>query len=307
MKTLHTLTDGTRLVLISRDEWDGLATATDIAYEDESCVPEPLQEIGRSLWNTFHAVTADVARPSQAERIAAETTAIAEGLHREAASIEATRAAEARQADEADHYRRAQAASDALCAWLPGSIGNWHRDGDTMSGAIFWHRPDVRAVVYATPSWEGLPGTPVAVLVDGSTEQIDRPSLPVDALAFVGNEEAGADAYVRAISPVLDAVFEEYATRKSGKPAFRITIDGDLSLPFYAFPEAGAFFGVAAESGKDVLYNVPMGADGQPAEDVGEGDVCEVTNMSEHGDRDLLASINTFFGTQFTPEQFPGR
>lgn len=369
MKTLHMLTDGTRLVLISREEWDGLATATEIAFEEEECVPEPLREVAASLWHTFHrAIATDVARPEKVDRYTGLRNAVravldaahdfrtnavlssvpTDAIRRLADALEAAptyteplppqrpnltpaqqaivdetnRAVETIErrpivgaehpgatlpsSFEADRYRRAAVASDALCYRLPTQIGAWTRDGDTMSGAIFWHRPDVRAVVYATPSWEGLPGTPVAVMVDDLTDQIDKPSLPVDALDYIGREEQGADAYVRALTPVLDAVFEEYATRKSGRPTFRITLDGDEVVPFYAFPEAGSFFGVWHDE-EDTLYQVPMGVGGQPPEEPSESDVVEVSNMSEAGDRALLASINAFFGTTFTPEQFSGR
>lgn len=54
MKTYETLPDGSRLVRVTREEWDGLATATDLAYQDPDAVPVELRPVGESLYRDFH-------------------------------------------------------------------------------------------------------------------------------------------------------------------------------------------------------------------------------------------------------------
>lgn len=54
MKTLHTLDDGTRLLLVTAAEWDGMATAVELAYEDEESIPPAFRLLAASLFRAFH-------------------------------------------------------------------------------------------------------------------------------------------------------------------------------------------------------------------------------------------------------------
>ena len=93
-------------------------------------------------------------------------------------------------------------------------------------------------------------------------------------------------------------------------------------VEYKAFPEAGSYFGVLDWEGpvhlpgnpipiqtrkRKYLLQVPMNEDGSPATYRGVIDPCEVVNMGEHGDEELLAAINAAFGTAFKYSDFPGR
>lgn len=118
-----------------------------------------------------------------------------------------------------------------------------------------------------------------------------------------------------------EAVFEFFhedlkpaaPARDIQKPAFFVTIDGDARVPFFPFPECGSFFGVmhGVEKGNenivpgddDVLYSVPMMADGSPDTFENEPNIGEVEN-AEGIDFD---DLNAFFGTAFCASDFFGR
>jgi len=54
MKLQDVLADGTRVVAISPLEWDALATATEIAFEDEDPIPTGMRAVAASLYAEFH-------------------------------------------------------------------------------------------------------------------------------------------------------------------------------------------------------------------------------------------------------------
>lgn len=54
MKTYETQPDGSRLVRITRNEWEGLAAATDLAYQDPDAVPAEFRPVGETLYRDFH-------------------------------------------------------------------------------------------------------------------------------------------------------------------------------------------------------------------------------------------------------------
>jgi len=208
---------------------------------------------------------------------------------------------------EAARLQKIGEASEALMALVPAKIGDWHMGGD-LSGAIHWTRDDVRAVVYATPNWEGLEFTPVALIVDDNPDQIDLPSLPLDATQYDGRWPDGAAEYVRLLTPVLEETARKYPTPKGEampptrerNPAFFATIDGDTRLPFYPWPEAGCFLAVLQDRGeRAVLFSCPMWADGTPDMD----NIADVENIEGLD----LAQVNRFFQTDFEPSEFAGR
>lgn len=86
------------------------------------------------------------------------------------------------------------------------------------------------------------------------------------------------------------------------KPFVAMICDGPPVL-FHPFPEHGAYFGVSKQVGSDVLWTVPMMADGSPSQDdEGAPDVVFVEYVSD--DDHCLDAVNAQFGTAFERHQF---
>jgi hypothetical protein len=90
------------------------------------------------------------------------------------------------------------------------SMGLWKCYYD-YPGILVWSYDDVpfdELVVYATPGWDADGTTPVQVDVDGVTKDMTE----VDGSRFASFQE-----YAQAMKVVLDAVEEEYVTKKGMK------------------------------------------------------------------------------------------
>jgi hypothetical protein len=309
MKTLLQIDNGDRLVLLTRDEFDGLATATDIAYQDPDCVPEPLREIGDALWRAFHsdAATAQDERaharaiPAEAvafERLGQRLSSDPSSLDDDSAQARAIASggaltpedviAVSREAEierEKERLGAIHAAADRVIKALPREVAGWERSFD-MGGAVSWSRDDDR-VVYATPNWEGIAGTPVSVdEVDG-----DQPYgvLPFDATRYVDRPvEVAVLDYLALLLPVLARV---------GR-SVEIKLDGIRPLRLLPWPENGCYLGVMF-GGSPTLISAPMHADGSCERDCW-GEVSNVEGFD-------LRAVNAFFGTTFTVDEFSGR
>jgi hypothetical protein len=55
MKILDQLPDGGRLVRLTREDWECLQSATEIAFEDETSIPRPIRKAAVAIWEQFHA------------------------------------------------------------------------------------------------------------------------------------------------------------------------------------------------------------------------------------------------------------
>lgn len=75
---------------------------------------------------------------------------------------------------------------------------------------------------------------------------------------------------------------------------------------FFAFPKLGSFLAVTYQNGHNVLLSVAITNKGMPDGDADYGlSVIEVTNVDD--DLNIIKIINSFFGTEFTLKDFPGR
>lgn len=286
MNTLHTLPDGTRLVLIPAPEWDGLTSAVEIAFQDEESVPEEMREVGGILWQAFHGGHT----PAQ-QRIIDDTNAIQFERQGErlAASIRPS-------PEEVARHAKIRDAVDAVVRLLPAALGvrtgvgftTWHRGSD-LAGTVNWSS-ETYPVVYATPNWEGEPSTPLNI-GDGGDQSDLFGTLPFDATKYVGHEAEGAREYVRLITEVLERV----------AGSFEQVIDGTATFRMFPWPSGGCFLGVMRDSSgaQAVLMSCPMNADGSPDTD-NVGDVENIEGLD-------LGPVNAFFGTAFTDDQFCGR
>lgn len=54
MKTLDLLENGDRIVRLTAKDWDGIATATEIAFQEEEPIPEAMRATAAHLYETLH-------------------------------------------------------------------------------------------------------------------------------------------------------------------------------------------------------------------------------------------------------------
>jgi hypothetical protein len=275
VKIYETLPDGSRVVRFSPMDWKVVEIATEIAFGEEENVPPELRETARELLVGFHSEPWGEAslHPDRRQLRSYEGPAIGPKLVKPApaAGLDAER-------------EHAQDVASRVIRLLPQELAGFVRGSD-MAGTVNWSREGVPQV-YATPNWEGLLHTPVAIGEDGPVG-----SLAFNSLDWSDDEDGGALEYCRLLTPILEKV----------AGSFEVTIDGDATVRLYPWPSGGCFLGVYQPgSERAVLFSCPMNADGSADRD----NTCDVENVEGL----YLDTVNAFFGTDFVESQFaPGR
>jgi hypothetical protein len=276
MKTLDTLDNGDRIVRIARADWDGLASATEIAYQDPDAVPPELRATGERLWRAFHPDEA------QAE---AERRAIASGGALTPADVEAT--------DRDNAADRDLPPGVARLSWSPftqvcDGCGNRFR-----------------------LSWEAMASLAETEITGTGRDSDNADDVEARARSMPFGKVADNAEWCLHCVQGDDAPLDEYVggenpDRVGERPVAAFVAEG---VAFFAYPQGGSFMGVRrgdesrsstlSAPRRRVLLHVPMNADGTPdMENLGEVENPEGIHFDE---------LNGVLGSDFDESEFAGR
>lgn len=277
MKTIGTFGNGDRLVQLSAEEWDGLGTATEIAFQEEDPIPEALRPIAARLFAAFH--NSDLER-----RAVASVGALTPG-----------------DVAETDRDNRRDTPDRSKPPIPAGESYTWTPLTNICDGCGNRFRL----------SWEAFQSIAETEITTVLSDADPAPEIERKARALtLGDVADGAQWCLHCVQGD-DAPGAEYVGGQS------LTIEGERpiaafvfeSVPYFAYAKGGCFLGRAKQDEGYSLLSVAMLIDGSPDRDTlnpEEPTAYNVVDVTAIEGLDLDA-VNVLLGATFTPGDFVGR